>query len=161
MEKATKANLLRGETGMTWLKQGQECKNYIRSCGVCQRYKGIKSRPPLGPSLVRVNISLRPFEHVSIDPLRHVRITTYGSNTQKVYPLIVVDIDNASTHFEIMTGMEAKDVYLALNRVQYRFNTRIIQVYSDGGSQLSSTLLGEKCNFYQRKLKKTSLTHNL
>ena len=79
-------------------------------------------------------------------------VMTHGSSTQKMYPLIMVDIDNGATHFESMTSLEAKEVYLALNRLQYRYNTKVNQVYSDGGTKLTCSLLGKKSNFYQRKL---------
>ena len=68
-------------------------------------------------------------------------------------PLIMVDIDNGATHFELMASLEAKEVYLALNRLQYKYNTKIKQVYSDGGTQLTCSLLGKKINLYQKKLK--------
>ena len=50
LEKTTRANLVRGQIGMTWYRQRQHCKNFVGSCGVCLRFKGIKARPPLGPS---------------------------------------------------------------------------------------------------------------
>ena len=87
-----------------------------------------------------------------LDPLGHIRVMTHGSSTQKMYPLIMVDIDNGATHFELMTSLEAKEVYLALNRLQYRYNTKVKQVYSDWGTQLTCSLLGKKSNFYQHKL---------
>ena len=108
------------------LPQRQHCKNFVGKCGVCLKFKGIKARPPLGPSLVRVAISIKSFQHVLLDPLGHVRVKTHGSSTQKVYPLIMVDISNGETHFELMASLEAKEVYLALNRLQYRYNTKVI-----------------------------------
>ena len=107
MEKATRANLIRGEIGMTWLKQRQNCKYFVDKCSVCLKFKGIKARPRLGPSLVRVAISLMPFQHVYVDPLGHIIVTTHRTNTQKVYPLIMMDIDNGARHFELMAIMEA------------------------------------------------------
>ena len=119
LEKASRANLICGEVGLTWHRQRYDCKNFISTCGICLRYKKIKARPPLKPSLCCVNLSIRPFEHTSVDPLGHIRVTTCGVNSQKVYPLICVDIDNGATHFEIMQRMESKDLYLALCRLQY------------------------------------------
>ena len=96
-----------------------------------------QSKTSFGAQLVRVAISIKPFQYVSLDPLGHIRVMTHGSSTQKMYPLIMVDIDNGATHFELMTSLEAKEVYLALNRLQYRYNTKVMQVYSDGGTQLT------------------------
>ena len=93
MEKTTKANLVRGEIGKTWFKQRQHCKNFVGNCGVCLRFKGIKAQPPLGPSLVRVANSIKLFQHVALDPLGHIRVMTHGSSRQKMYQLIMVDID--------------------------------------------------------------------
>ena len=66
----------------------------------------------------------------------------------------MVCISSGATHVENMLGLEAKDVYLAIMRVQYRYNTQVIQIFSDGGSQLSGNILGEKRNFYQISLRK-------
>ena len=33
LEKTTRANLVRGQTGITWYKQRQHCKNFVGSCG--------------------------------------------------------------------------------------------------------------------------------
>ena len=109
MEKTTRDNLVRGRIGMTWFKQRQHCKNFAGKCGVCFKFKGIKARPPLGPSLLRVAISIRPFQHVSVDSLGHVSVTTHGASTEKVYPLSMVDIDKGATHFEIMASLEDKE----------------------------------------------------
>ena len=49
-------------------------QEFVGNCGVCLRFKGIKARPPLGPSLVRVEISIKPFEHMSLDTLGHIRL---------------------------------------------------------------------------------------
>ena len=51
-----------------------------------------------------------------------------------------------------MQILKAKDVYLALLQVEFRFGTSITQVFTDGGSQLKYNLLGEQKDFYQRKL---------
>ena len=56
--------------------------------------------------------------------------------------------------------MEAKDVYLSILRLQYRYNTNVLQLFSDGGSQLNAKLLGKKRNYYQDQLERLWGIHN-
>ena len=37
-----------------------------------------------------------------------------------------------------MEGLEAKDVYLALTRLELRYGIKIIQIFNDSGTQLSA-----------------------
>ena len=56
---------------------------------------------------------------------------------------------------ELLEGMEARDVYLTLSRLETRFNIhiiQIIQIFSDSGTQLAAAILGEKKSFYQETL---------
>ena len=56
---------------------------------------------------------------------------------------------------ELLEGMEARDVYLTLSRLETRFNIhiiQIIQIFSDSGTQLAAAILGEKKSFYQERL---------
>ena len=48
--------------------------------------------------------------------------------------------------------MEARDIYLSLLRLQYRYNTVVTQLFSDGGTNLKAKLLGSRKGFYQEKL---------
>ena len=50
-----------------------------------------------------------------------------------------------------MMGVRAEHVYLALQRLQYRFGTEIIMGYTDKGSQLGKTL-GKKSDFWSLKI---------
>ena len=69
-----------------------------------------------------------------------------------MFPDINTDINTGAICFELLNRLEAKDVFLALSRVEFRFNTRITQVLSDKGSQLKHHLLGDRKEFYQNKL---------
>jgi hypothetical protein len=80
--------------------------------------------------MYRVNIDPRPFLHVSLDPLGAVRVTGSGMHSQRIYPLILCCINSGAVHMESMSGLEAGDVYLAILRVQYRYNIRITQIFS-------------------------------
>ena len=60
----------------------------------------------------------------------------------------------------MMGGTEAKDVYLSILRLQYKYNTNIFQLFSDGGSQLNAKLLGRKRSYYQDKLHRLWGVHN-
>ena len=150
--KTTAQNLVRGEVGVTWKMKATSVRKYLHECGTCNKFRNCKLRPLLGNSLVRVNASLAPWRNVSIDPLGHVRVSTKGAHTMKVYPMIMADINTGAICFEILNQLEAKDVFLALSRVEFRFNTRIVQILSDKGSQLKHHLLGEKKEYYQNKL---------
>ena len=97
---------------------------------------------------------VQPFAHMSLDPIGSIRVKGKASQSARIYPLVVVCISSGATHVENMLGLEAKDVYLAIMRIQYRYNTQVIQIFSDGGSQLSERILGEKRNFYQISLRK-------
>ena len=61
---------------------------------------------------------------------------------------------------EIMEGMKAKDVFLGILRLQYRYNTNVLQLFSDGGSQLNAKLLGHKRSYYQDQLNRLWGIHN-
>ena len=98
--------------------------------------------------LVRINPSMKPWTHVSIDPLGLVRVKKRAGGNTKIYPLIVCDVNGGITTFEIINSLEAKEVYLALLRVEYRYATKITQIFSDGGKQLAFKLLGKQKNFY-------------
>jgi hypothetical protein len=152
-KKATNQNLVRGQVGATWYKKQLQIKQYVKNCGVCNRFNtSTRIRSDLGNSLVRTRATLAPWQNVSIDPLGHVRVSTSGVNTTKVYPLIISDINSGGICFEILNMLEAKDVFLALSRVEFRFSVSIVQILSDKGSQLQHHLLGDQKNFYARKL---------
>ena len=102
--------------------------------------------------LVRVNPSMKPWTHVSIDPLGLVRVKKGAGGNTKIYPLIICDVNGGITTFEIINSLEAKEVYLALLRVEFRYATKIRQIFSDGGKQLAFKLLGKQTDFYQQKL---------
>ena len=74
-----------------------------------------------------------------------------GGNTN-IYPLIVCDMNGGITTFEIINPLEAKEVYLALLRIEYRYATKITQIFSDGRKQLAFKLLGSQKNFYQQRV---------
>ena len=127
----------------------QRCEAFFSGCGICLRFKKNYCRPPLGNTIYRVDIDLKPFKHVSIDPLGMIRVKGSGNQTQRVYPLIMCCLSSGGVHAELM---EAKDIYLALLRLQYRYHVRVTQIFSDKGSQIAGKLLGKTQNFYVRKL---------
>ena len=67
---------------------------------------------------------------------------------------MILCLSSGASHIELLEGLEAKDVYLALTRLELRFGTKIIQMFSDSGTQLSPSLLGEKKGVFQQKLEK-------
>ena len=160
LEKTTSANLLRGQMGVTWKTETKDVKNFAKTCGVCLKFRKEKCRPPLGKSLFRVKTCTQPFGHLSLDPIGAIRVRGSGTQTQKLYPLVLVCLESGGTHVELMTGLEARDVYLSILRLQYRYNTVVTQLFSDGGSQLDAKLLGQRRNFYQKSLKKLWGVHN-
>ena len=147
LEKTTLANLVQGPVGATWKTERRDIMNYVKYCGVCLKFKGLKCTPPLGKSLFRTKACVYPFGHTSMDPVGHIRVKGRLIQRKKVYPLILACLETGGLHVEIMEGMEAKDVYLSILRLQYRFNTRVLQLFSDGGSQLNAKLLGKKRNY--------------
>ena len=94
--------------------------------------------------LVRINPNMKPWTHVSIDPLGLVRVKKGAGGNTKIYPLIICDVNGGITTFEIINSLEAKEVYLALLKVEYR--------YAASGKQLAFKLLGKQTDFYQQKL---------
>ena len=51
LEKTSVANLLHGEIGLTWYRQGRDVKKFVQHCGICLRYNKLQCRPKLGPSM--------------------------------------------------------------------------------------------------------------
>ena len=135
-------------------------KAFIKTCGICLKFKKERCRPPLGKSLFRVKTCTRPFGHLSLDPIGPIRVRSSGTQTQKLYPLVMVCLESGGTQVELMTGMEARNVFLSILRLQYKYNTVVSQLFSDGGSQLAAKLLGQKRHFYQKSLKKLWGVHN-
>ena len=74
LEKTTTANLMCGPIGVTWKTEKKDTKDYIKSCGVCLKFKGIMCTPPLGKSLFRTRTCAHPFQHTSMDPVGHIRV---------------------------------------------------------------------------------------
>ena len=60
----------------------------------------------------------------------------------------MVCLNSGACHMELLEGMEARDIYLALSRLETWFNIHIIQIYSDS----RTAILGEKKSFYQERL---------
>ena len=67
----------------------------------------------------------------------------YGSHTEKLVPLIVCDLNTGAIAVESIQGAKAENVFIGLQRLQFRFGTQIVQAYTDKGSQLSQ-MLGKK-----------------
>ena len=134
--------------------------SYIKNCGVCLKFKGMMCTPPLGKSLFRTKTCAYPFQHTSMDPVGHIRVKGRLIQTQKVYPLILACLETGGLHVETMEEMEAKYVYLSILRLQYRYNTNVLQLFSDGGSQLNAKLLGQKRSYYQDQLHRLWGVHN-
>ena len=160
LEKTSNSEIVKGEMGLTWKTQVRDVKSFIGTCGICLRFRRILCRPPLGKTLFRVHKDIQPFSHISLDPVGGIRVQGKGMQTAKIYPLVGVCLASGAAHIEIIQGLESRDIYMALLRIQYRYNTRIHQVFSDKGSQLSGNILGEKRSFYQRSLKKLWAFHN-
>ena len=53
-----------------------------------------------------------------------------------------------------MQGLSSKKVYLALMGVQDKFKTQIIQIFSDGGSNLLAKNLGSSKEYFSEKIEK-------
>ena len=148
-KKSTTHSVSQGAWAVTWHKKKGDVSTYIDSCGSCNRMKvNIKCRPTMGPSFNRIFPSIFPFTHISIDPLGFVPVKLNESTRGKAYPLILMDVNNGGIAFEILKTLEAKEVFLALCRLEWRYGTSICQIFTDKGSQLSSQLLGKKTDFY-------------
>ena len=74
-----------------------------------------------------------------------------GSHSEKVTPLIICDLNTAAVSVEHMMGVRAEHVFLALQRLQYRFGTEVVMGFTDAGSQLGKTL-GKKSDFWSLRL---------
>lgn len=98
----------------------------MSNCGIYLRFKRNHCRPALGNTIFRVDIDLTPFRHVSIDLLGMIRVRGTGNQTQRIFPLIMCCLSSGGVHAELMGGLEAKDIYLALLRLQYRYHVKVI-----------------------------------
>ena len=74
-----------------------------------------------------------------------------GSHSGKLSPLIICDLNNGAVAVESMMGVRAEHVYLALQRLQYRYGTEIIQGFTNKGSQPGRTL-GKRSNYWSVKI---------
>ena len=146
--------------GLTWVGQNKDVKMFTSNCGICLRLRKKHYRPPMGKSLYRVKIDPKSFTHLSVDPLGVIKVKGAGTQTQRLYPIIMACLNSGGVHTEIMGGLEARDVYLALLRLQYRYNVRVTQLFSDHGSQISANLLGKKKDFYVKTLRGLWSVHN-
>ena len=104
----------------------------------------------IGNSKVRCYKAYQPFSHVSVDPLGYVKIKI-GRKIYKNFPFIVVDVNLGCIDMEILQSLEATEVYLALSRIEFKHGTKLIQVFSDLGTQLNAKLLGEKSSCYSKE----------
>ena len=159
--KATKSRLHCGAIGVTWGSVDQDVQFYIRGCGLCLSFTGFSFNPWTERSLTRTKSYLPLFSHTSLDPLGPVRVNFDGSTfTKLVYPLILVDINLSITDVVLMQGCTSKDVYLALMLVQDKYKTQIIQIFSDGGSNLLAKNLGASKEYFSEKIGKLISTKN-
>ena len=152
-KKSTIHAISQGEKAVTWFKKKSDVSRYIDQCGTCNKFKtNVMCQPKMGPSFNRIAPTICPFTHVSIDPLGYVYVKVNASQRTKVYPLIVMDINNGAIIFEILKSLEAKEIFWALCRIEWRLGSQITQIFSDAGSQLTSQILGKRTDFYQQKL---------
>ena len=141
LQKTTMVNVTSWELGVVWRDYKTDVKTYIRSCGICRRFSEEKCCPPLGNNLFRTVQCVQPFSQISIDPLGPLHAVTIGSRTKKVYPLVMMCLNSGASHMELLEGIEARNIYIALSRLETRFNIHIIQIYSDSGTQLAAAIL--------------------
>ena len=99
LEKSTGSGILRGEMGLTWKTQNQDVKGFVRSCGICLRFRKEKCRPPLGKTLFRINPCNQPFSHLSADPIGAIRVQGQGTQTYKLYPLVAVCLNTGGVPY--------------------------------------------------------------
>ena len=112
---------------MYWKGQRGDVKRTISGCGICRRFDERSCRPSLGKSLFRCRIGTQPFQHVSLDPLDSFLVAMF------LLSYVV----------KSMLGAKAENVYIRLQRLQFRFGTEVIQADTDKGSQLGK-ILGKK-----------------
>ena len=60
---------------------------------------------------------------------------------------------------ESMQGCKAKNDFLALQRLQFRFASHIVQAYTDKGSQLGK-MLGSRSDYWSQRLAGTMKIFN-
>ena len=136
---------------MTWATKKKDVGTFINLCGKCNRFKVTKRyNPIMGHSLNRVYRSYTPFSHVSLDPLGHLYCSTSSRTRMKIFPLIVQDINTGVICFEMMTGLSSKDIFLALQRIQFKYSTNITQIFTDAGTQMEG--LGKETDYYNQKM---------
>ena len=144
--KSTVHSISKGQFGVTWATKKKDVETFINLCGKCNRFKVTKRyNPMMGHSLIRVYRSYTPFSHVSLDPLGHLYCSTSSRTRMKIFPLIVQDINTGVIFFEMMTGLSSKDIFLALQRIQFKYCTNITQIFTDAGTQMEG--LGKETDY--------------
>ena len=68
-----------------------------------------------------------PFQHISVDPLGAIRVLMTGSHSGKLAPLNLCNLNTGAIAVESMVGVRAEHIYLALQRLQFRYGTEVIQ----------------------------------
>ena len=131
LTKSTLVNIVKGEAAVFWKGQQKQVRKVIQECGICRRFDKKVCRPTLGRSLFRCRVGAPPFQYISRNPLGAVRVQMTGSHSGKMSPLIICDLNNGAVSVEHMMGVRAEHVYLALQRLQYRYGTEIIMGFTD------------------------------
>ena len=106
----------------------------------------------MGDTLFRVAPCIQPFSHTSLDPLGSLQVILRGNQTKKIYSLVFLCLNSGASHIELIEGLEARYIYLAVTWLEMQYNTKVIQLFSDIGTQLSPTILGVKKSVFQQKL---------
>ena len=102
-------------------------------------------------SLFRCKVGTQPFQHISVDPLGSIRVIMQGSHTGKLTPLIICDLNTGAVAKKSMQGCKVENVFLALQRLQFRFASQIVQAYTNKGAQLGK-MLGNKSDYWSERL---------
>ena len=58
--------------------------------------------------------------HTSLDPLGPLQVILRGSKTKKIYPLVFLCLNSGASHIELIKGLEARNIYLAVTRLEMR-----------------------------------------
>ena len=78
-------------------------------------------------------------------------VWTHWGLSGKLIPLIVYNLNTGAVAMESMVGCKAENVFMALQRLQFRFGTEIVQAFTDKGSQLGK-ILGDTKDYWSAKL---------
>ena len=125
-----------------WKAMYKDVDNYIKSCNVCNSYKGKTDKEvPIG----KYPIPRAPFERLAIDLITNLHVTDRGNKN------ILVCVDTLTRYTELvpLTGKSAKECAINLfDKIFCRYSAPQL-IISDNGLEFNNALVKEICDRFK------------